>query len=129
MCSAAGAWAPLRTEMGSEGRPGVERVGAVSCPALSVLALWGLMNYFSRGSLVITSLELRDCSSKQSREAVVFVLLLATRSEFLRNGKAPASITPVKEHECTCAGASLGSKQPHRTARRYLLGRRGRAGC
>lgn len=93
MCSAAGAWAPLRTEM-APGRP--ERSAEpLPPPALSVLALWGLMNYFLQSGLLAmeSSLVPRALWAAEHRaEAVVFVLLLATRSEFLRNGKAPAPV-------------------------------------
>ena len=62
---------------------------------LSVVALWGLMNYFLQsGLLAINPAWCRAHRGQRSTEQgpPVFVLLLATQSEFLLNGKAPAPV-------------------------------------
>ena len=95
MCSAAGARAPLRLEMGSrEARSGSARSSLPSARALSagfvgtheLLLTVGAPCY--KSSLVPRAL----WAAEHRAEAAVFVLLLATRSEFLRNGKAPAPV-------------------------------------
>lgn len=129
MCSAAGARAPLRTEMGSrEARSGSARSRLPPARALSagfvgtheLLLTVGAPCY--KSSLVPRAL----WAAEHRAEAVVFVLLLATRSEFLRNGKAPAPVCrqwkPKHEsHMCRGSPAQGERGQRHRPPG-YLLG-------
>ena len=103
-------WAP--------GRPGAGARGAVSPPARALSA-----GFVGTHELLLTvgapcyksSLVPRALWAAEHRaEAAVFVLLLATRSEFLRNGKAPAPVCrqwkPKHEsHMCSGSPAQGGS--------------------
>lgn len=112
-CAGLLAAAPPQSGMGSREAPARERAELPPPPPLSsgivgtheLLLTVGAPCY--KSSLVPRALR----AAEHTAEAAVFVLLLATRSEFLRNGKAPAPVCRQRKpkHESHMCG---GSRRP-----------------